>query len=200
MDYINDNDTIDIEANETIAFSIEGDAFNTFYAFTPEHMDFVDGELYGLSLVTFKEGLPYFHNLSAVDDYNVFYGENTNQYVNVVCNESPQTTKKFQAIAVDSKTKQSPIEGIKYSVSEVRTSDNLVSYVPLAAFKFKENWYYSVFYRATNFDATIQTGQYLRGTWCEVKLTRDEDPDVQTEYNELAKICVFFTTSDYAIN
>lgn len=199
MDYTNNSYDINISGNETIAFSIDREVWTGFYAFTPEYFCFVDGQRNGLSLITFKGGLPYFHNLNTVSTYNNFYGTQTDQVIRFVINEGEFTEKRFMALAVDSRDRTSTISGIKYSGDMVTTSDNQTSNIPIAAFTYKEGTYYSVFFRDTSLGATIQAGAGLRGIYAEINLVRDTTPAIQPLYSEFRSATGFYHTSEKAI-
>lgn len=197
--YIYTNNEYDIELgrNETFAYNMMGKFYNGFYAYTPEFYGYVDGQQFGLCMVSFKNGVPHFHNQENTSTYNIFYDTPTDQVIRVVMNKSPQTEKIFKAIAYDSKSKVSMLSGVKYSAYKVETSDYMTSVIPIEAFQFRENFYYSVFYRNTSYQGTLSSGQVLRGTWIEITLVRDTEK--KEVYSELSKIIVICGTSPKAI-
>jgi len=192
-EYVNNEYDIELARNETMAYNINGKFFNGFLGFTPEFYSYVDGQQYGLCNVSFKEGIPHFHNQENIQTYDTFYGYATDQVIRFAVNKSPETEKVFLTMAVDSKTKTSMIEGMKYEAYKVETSDFMVSKIPIEAFQFRENIYYAPFLRSTAYGGTLLNGQVLRGTWIEVTLVRDREKVEQ--YSELAKIIVHFVTS-----
>ena len=194
MDYVNNLYDINISQNETLSYSVDGDFFETFYAFTPEYYAFNDGNRKGLSLISFKAGKPYMHNLSSTTTYDTFYDTETDFIVRIVCNAGEHTEKRFQTIALRSRNTTSAINSPKYFAESVLTSDNQESSIPMGAFKFKENWEKAVFYRALNNGGTLQTGSMLRGTWVECNLIRDTE--IRTEYSELSDMVFEFFTSE----
>lgn len=195
--YINNEYDIELGRNETFAYNMMGKFFNGFYAYTPEFYGYVDGQQFGLCNVSFKKGVPYFHNQENVSTYNIFYDTPTDQVISVVVNKSPETEKVFKAIAYDSKNKYSMLEGTKYEAVRIKTSDYMESTIPIEAFEFRENIYYSVFFRNTSYGGTLDSGQVLRGTWIEVTLVRDIEK--REQYSELAKVVIFMETSAKAI-
>lgn len=198
--YINNEYDIEIERNETIGYSMIGGGANGWYGFTPEYYGFIDAQLEGISMVTFKKGLPYFHNLYTTTDYNEFYGTQTDQVITPVFNGlSPVTEKRWMTIGYNSKNKTSTNSGTKYEAYAVATSDFQTSTIPIAAFVFREGFYYGVFFRNTSTGSDIFSGQPLRGTWVKVTLVRDTDEDIQPLYNELSDIIVNFETSAVAV-
>ena len=199
MDYINNSYNIELEANETIGYSVDSDTWVGWMAYTPEYFVYNDGQRTGLSFCSFKEGIPYFHNLSTETTYDIFYGIQTDQVIAFVCNESPQTEKRFQTITIDSKNLTSNLNAVKYIGNEVTTSDNQLSSIPITSWKFRENLLRSVFYRATNQGKDLATGDGLHGCYLEVRLVRDTDPLIQPTYSQFSKATVFFITSSNAI-
>ncbi len=191
--YTNNEYNIAIARNETIAYSIR-EQFFKMYSYTPEYFCFNDGNLESLSLVSFKQGTPFFHNLNSVTTYNTFYDIETDQIITVVCNDQPNMEKRFLTISIDTKNKTSSINGTRYGGYAITTSDKMNSSIPIDSFKFLENFYYSVFYRNTSLGGTLFTGQPIRGTWSEITLVRDTE--LRTIYNELAKIIINFESSE----
>lgn len=198
-DYINNLYDVSLSANETVTYSVNGQNCGGFTGFAPELYCYVDGHRHGLSMVTFKQGIPYFHELDTETTFNNFYGTQTDQYIRIIANESPQTEKKFLTIGYDSKSKTSMISGVRYGANDVVTSDFQTSVIPVDSFKFFESFYFSNFYLNTSYGGTIFTGENLRGSYIQVGLLRDTDPAVVSKYNELSKIIVNFMVSAKAI-
>jgi len=199
MTYTNDLGNVSISSNETIGFSMDSGECRGFVGFTPEFYCWNSGNLKGLTMMTFKGGEAWFHNIESVSNYNSFYLTQTNQYIRIICNESPKTVKRFLAIGLDSINLTSSIEGVKYKGDFIVTSANQESNLPQECFKFLENWLYADFRRATNLGGNLQTGQGLRGSYLEINLKRDDDPDVVGTYSQFSKAAIFFMTSEKSI-
>jgi len=191
--YINNEYDIELGRNETIAYNMNGGFYNGFYAYTPEFYGYVDGNQFGLSMVSFKEGVPYFHNQENVQTYNTFYNYETDQVIRVVVNKEPEMEKVWLTMAYDSKNKTSMINGIRYEGYNVVTSDYMASTIPIEAFVFREGFYFSPFFRNTSYGSTILNGQILRGSWIDITLVRDVEH--RNSYSELSKVIVKFEPS-----
>lgn len=198
---LNSNDEIHIEDGYTLdkrraTFSFDLDAKNwaSFYPFIPEFYSRIDGSKLGMIMVTFRKGIPYFHNKKDETTYNTFYGTETNQYIKPLCNLSSTTVKNFLGMGYDSKFKSNAVESIAYEAVEVTTSNGQLSIIPLSLFKFKEGVYYSSFLRNTSLGKTILTGDNLKGKFAEVMLKRDSTQ--KTVYNELQEVFFYITPSE----
>lgn len=197
--FTNNEYDIAIARNETLMWSVYGQFWSSMFSFTPEYYSSVDAQLYGLSMVTFKGGVPYFHNLTTISTYMQFYGWQTNQVLSVVCNLGAVTEKRFLTISAKSINKTSSITAVKYSGYAVTTSDNQQSSIPIDAFQVRENQIFAVIYRDTSLGYTLQTGAQLRGVWMQVTLVRDDDEEVIDEYSEISDISFELVTSPKAI-
>ncbi len=191
--YINNEYDIELARNETIAYNMNGGFYNGFYAYTPEFYGYVDGQRYGLCSVSFKNGVPYFHNQENITTYNTFYNYETDQVVRVAVNKNPEMEKIWLTMSYDSKSKTSMISGVKYEAYTIATSDYMESRIPIDAFVFRENTYYSTFYRNTSYSGSLVSGQVLKGSWIDITLVRDVED--RTSYSELSKIIVNFEPS-----
>lgn len=186
-------EVVEMERAETIAWSVIPRNWNTFYAFTPERYTFADGSPNYLLFVSFKDGMPFFHNVTI--GYNEFYGYATCQVIEIICNEGAATEKRFATIMLDIKNPNSPLSSIKYSAYEIITSDSQRSVLPIECFEFRENRYWAAFRRNTSLGGSIITGEQLRGTWIQIKLLRDTTEPSQSSYNEFSKAIINFVTS-----
>ncbi len=199
MNYVNDSFDISLGANETICYGVDSDAWGGWHAYCPEFYVYNDGHREGLSFCGFKQGTPYFFNLSTETTYMIFFGVQTNQCIRLCFNESPQTEKRWQAISLDSKNLTSSLTATKYEGENILTSDNQTSNLPIPCFEFKENMLKAAFRRSTVNGGTLQTGAQLRGVWIEVNLVRDQDPAIQPTYSQFSKASAFFMTSESSI-
>ena len=193
--FTNDESEIVLSRNETIAWNTNAKFWSGFYGFTPEGYGMIDAQLYGLSMVSFKQGVPYFHNLSNETTYNNFYGYQMNQWITIVFNEHPETEKRFLTLMLDSKNKTSTITAVKYDLYNIETSDNQLSNLPKESFTFKENMVWAALMRSTNLGKTLQNGNQLRGTWIEITMRRDNSESVIDTYSEFSKAIINYFTS-----
>jgi hypothetical protein len=191
--HIEDGYTLD-KHRATFSFDLDAQNWASFYPFIPEFYSRIDGSKLGMIMVTFRQGIPYFHNKKDETTYNTFYGTETNQYIKPLCNLSSTTVKNFLGMGYDSKFKSNAVESIAYEAVEVTTSNGQISNIPLSLFKFKEGVYYSSFLRNTSLGKTILTGDNLKGKFAEVMLKRDTTQ--KTVYNELQEVFFYITPSE----
>lgn len=193
--YINDENSIQMSRPETIAYGILKQSFDGFYSFIPEFYIYSDGKREGLSFSSFKNAIPWFHNLqTTVSAFDTFFTYITNQYIGIVCNESPQTVKRFQTLMYDSKN-DNKISSVRYEAVLVKTSTNQQSTIPLAASVYKEGILWCVFYRNITLGKTLQTGEMLTGNWIQILLKRDSSENIVQTYSEFSKAIVNFFIS-----
>lgn len=192
--YINNENHWSILKNQTVAFNNVG-YWQGFFSFTPEYYGMVEGKRNGNCLVSFKEGIPYYHNQNDEQTYLTFYGTECDKYVSVICNEAPDTVKNFMNISVNSKDKSVVLSGTKYDGVSVLTSNNQTSLVPITQFVQKEGFWNSPFFRDTSLGRTIGTGDFLKGTWVKVLLKGDTTKN--GDYNEFRGVIVSYTKSEY---
>lgn len=197
--FVNNEYAVAINRSESLSWQIDSQVWSEFVSFCPEFYVVCDAQLEALSMVTYKNGIPFFHNLQTTTTYNKFYTFQCDQIISICINEGITTEKRFLTFAVDSKNKTSSITGTKYQIYKIETSDNQESNLPMAAFIFKENFLWAALMRATNLGGTLQTGQQLRGVWLNAVLVRDSSEGVVDQYSEFAKATGTFFTSEYAI-
>lgn len=194
LSYINNNPSWIALTNDTVAFNESG-YWQGFFSFTPEMYSMVEGHRYGNALVSFKQGVPYFHNLNNETTYLNFYGTTCDKYLEVVSNKGGATEKNFMNIAIDSKSKNVNLQSTKYEAVSVKTSNNQLSTIPLSSWQTREGIFFSNFYRNTSLGKTLATGDKLVGTWCKVLLKGDSSQN--SNYNEVRSITFLFNESKY---
>jgi hypothetical protein len=193
--FTNNFDNWSILRNETVAFNTAG-KWDGFFSFTPEFFGICEGKRNGNCLVSFKEGIPYFHNQNDTTTYLNFYGTECDKYFEIVSNKG-DGVKNAMNISIDSKSKSLVLAGTKYSAVSVKTSNNQLSTIPLPSFVQKEGMWWSQFYRNTNLGKTIITGDPLKFSWIKVKLKGDTTKN--SEYNEVRGVTVLFNDSKYTV-
>lgn len=193
--FVNNNPTWSALTNDTVAFKTAG-YWQSFLSFTPENYSLVEGHRLGSALVSFKEGVPYFHNLNNETTYLNFYGTQCDKWFEIVSNKG-DGVKNWMNISINSKSKSVVLAGTKYSAVSVKTSNNQVSTIPLPSFVQKEGAWFSNFYRNTNLGKTIITGDPLKGSFVKVKLKGDTTKN--SEYNEVIGVTVLFNESKFTV-
>lgn len=208
--YIDLSEQFDNGVNRTTAYHIGLNLIAGSYGFTPEYYGYIDAGLNGLYMVSFKQGIPYFHFNELTTDYLNFYGDNRDtEYIEVVCNRDPkdieetelrtitygQSVKNFFSIGYDSTRPDFYASGVPYSAVSVITSNGQTSSIPIASFAWREGFYYSPFYLNTSTGKTIFTGEKLKGTYLTIRLKRSTDPLLRNIYNEVGKIVFYINES-----
>lgn len=185
--YTNNEQALATFANFTLGYS---NAWDSFYGFTGEYYGLLDGSIHGSEFITFKNGIPYFHNDNRATTYDTFYGTQVDQVLEIVCNPDAKV-KNFQSFAVDSKKPNSPLAGIGYDVVNVGTAEGMQSKIPIGQFVWKEGVYWSNFFRDTTLGGSLSNGRPLKSTYATLRLVRDTSR--RTEYNEIRQF-IFFTS------
>ena len=187
VSFVNNSDTWTALENDTVGFKTSG-YWAGFYGFTPEYFSMCEGHWLGNAMVSFKNGIPYFHNLNNETTYNTFYGTECDMFLEVVGNKGIQTVKRFMNISLDSKNSSPILTGMAYDAVRVLTSNNQESSIPIASFGQLEGVWASPFYRNISNGYTIFTGEELVGTWVKCKLRRNTA--MKTQYSELRNIAI----------
>ncbi len=195
--YIDLSEQMTVQSQGTYAWNIGGGFWESNYGFTPEYYGFIDAGLDGNYMVTFKEGVPYFHNNNNATDYLIFYGDNTdNQYITIVGNKGQSTTKNFFAVGIDSKIPTNYPSGVKYKGLSVTTSNGQTSIIPIGSFKWKEGYYFSQFFGNTSTGKSHINGEKMKGEWIQINFQKDSDLSVKNSYNEFSKIIFIINKSE----
>lgn len=194
--YVDLSEQMTIQIQGTYAWNMAG-FWEGAYGFTPEYYGFIDAGLKGNYMISFKGGIPYFHNHADENGFFGFYGDNTDtQYIGVVCNAKPESVMNYYAVGYDSKRPDNYASGVRYEASIVTTSNGMTSVIPIDSFVFKESWYFSNFYLNTSTGGNYyNTGEKLKGTWLFIMLKRDNDPTLKDKYSEISKIGFFINPS-----
>jgi len=193
--YVNNNDNWAVNTNDTVAFKTSG-YWASFLSFTPEMYSMVEGHRLGNSLVSFKQGTPYFHNLNNETTYLNFYGTTCDKYFEICANKGDGVKNPLN-VALDSKNKSVTLLGTKYSAVSIVTSNNQASTIPLPSFVQREGFWFSNFYRNTNLGGTIITGDVLKYNWMKIKFKGDTTKN--SEYNSVRGVTVLFNDSKYTV-
>jgi len=185
LSFINNERQINYGMQETFVLDLEQKAWAGWVGYTPEFYGRLTHSISGSELVSFVNGEPFFHNGNGTETYNVFYGIETDQVIEIVVNEDRDKLKLFQGIAVQS-------AGVPYFVDKVTTSTkNQFSYIPVKYFTKIQGSYLSCFLRNMNtypsdahpVNSMLIDGSGLEGFWAKVRLVRDTRQ--RTAYNEL---------------
>lgn len=181
-------DSIILNANDrfTVMWNMDKQYWEMFTSYIPEYYSYMDGSQLGTLMVTFRYGVPYYHNKDSVTTYNTFYGYECNQVIEVVSNQYPQAVKNWVTTGYDS--------DYAFEIESMTTSIKQQSQIPISAFVKKEGTWWSNFYRDITSSGSLLEGSQLKGTWVKLKLVKDRNN--KTKYNELRRLFTNFTTSD----
>lgn len=188
--YVNNERENRLTHQESFTYNLAEQRWMRFEPFTPEHYGVLRHSISGVEMISFKDGIPYFHNSNDVTTFNTFYGVECDQIISIVENFDPSKVKIFQSISIES-------NGMKYFADFIQTNEkNSYSYLPLAMWKKKENIYYSEILRDMNsfdidnttFRSKLYDGKRMFGTFMRIRLVRDTNN--RTGYNELNNIWV----------
>lgn len=169
---------------ETIAFlentdevqTVYSNQWKTFYNFTPEYYGYT-----GTAFVAFQDG-----NLWLQHSNNIrcnFMGVKYPEKITFVINISPDTIKRFLAMAYDS-NKRWGVESIRIPVNENYPQGQFSS-IKDAKFVSKEGYFYAEFNKdintpgfASQLEALIN-GRELRSQTCEITMSNIHDDEVE---------------------
>lgn len=145
-------------ANITLAFNEYKNCYTSFYDYSPEAINSIEGRV-----VSFRSGNIYVHDDTV--NYNRFYGTQYSSSISFVFNEQNALKKDFNAITQDgSVVWTSPTNG------DITTSLNQSSNLVSSDYEIMEGLYNAAFMRNANSLGGVIDGDYLKGTWLQIKL------------------------------
>jgi hypothetical protein len=86
-----------VTANETKVYCIDKGQWEEDRAYTPELFGFIEGDIYGAQLISFRKGEAWRHHqlLNPGNTFNNFYGTQTDAYIEIVFNLDNTKVKNF---------------------------------------------------------------------------------------------------------
>lgn len=183
--HIDDSNIRRTDGRFTLKWDMDNQFWSMFASYLPEYYSYMDGSQLGVLLVTFRYGVPYYHNKDSVLTYNTFYGTECNQTLEVVVNKQAQSVKNYITSGYDS--------DYAYGVEQIETSIKQTSQIPIQSFVKKEGTWWSNFYRSTSLGSNLIIGEPLKGNWIRMRYVKDRNN--KTKYNELRRLFTNFTTS-----
>lgn len=128
---------------ETLVYSMQYRGWLGFQNFCPEGYGRLRGNFANVEMLTFRAGLPYYHNNTPNGSYLNYYGAQTLPVLVGVFNNEKAVTKAAQRYCLNSL--------LPMWADMVYTKErNSFSYVPLNMVYKKENLYYAAFLRDMN--------------------------------------------------
>lgn len=190
--YVSQRRNYDERHQETMVYSIKHKAWLPMANFTPEVYSRVRGAWANQEFITFAAGKPYYHNGTANNSFNEFYGIQTSQSIIGVFNSESSLNKILGNISQDTNP-------LSYYADLIYSDDPYsFSYLPLNLFKKKENQYYGaalrnmVSYPAPNppndsfFVSTLQDGKRIFGRYFVCRLISAHEK--RNDYCELKNV------------
>ena len=142
----------------TLSFDEIKNCYTSFYSFQPEWM-----VAYENKLATFKNGNLYIHDSST---QNNFYGTQYSSSITFVFNKDNIVKKTYNSLTIDATDYwTSPTMG------NVNTSLGQSSNIVSSDYEIHEGLYHAALQRDNNSLGGVINGDYLKGTWTEIKLT-----------------------------
>ena len=140
-----------------VGFSEKKNAYSSFYSYQPEWIECAENVL-----VSWSNGGLYVHDSATK---NTFYGTYTKSSITLTFNEKNIIKKTFDNISVDANdTWDSAIMG------DINTSLGQTSNLVTSDYELHEGFRHAAFMRDSLSLGGIINGDYLKGTWIEVKL------------------------------
>jgi len=140
----------------TVGFSEKKNAYSSFYSYQPEWMSSANN-----ILISWKNGGLYVHDSAT---QNTFYGTYTSSAMTLVFNENNTIKKTFDTITIDANDSWNSA-----TIGDVNTSLNQTSNLIASDYEIHEGFRHAALMRDSLSLGGIIGGDYLKGTWIELK-------------------------------
>lgn len=161
----------------TVGFNEKRNAYSSFYSYEPEWLGCVEN-----TVVSWKNGGLYLHDSAT---RNTFYGVAYPSEISVSFNMQNMLKKDFNAITQDSSALWTSAGS-----SDVTTSLGQVSNLVASDYELNEGFYHAAFMRDGNSIGGVIDGNYLKGSWLQLKLS-----NTSTNFVYLSGLYMNFTVS-----
>ena len=141
-----------------VGFSEKKNAYSSFYSYEPEWIQSAENVL-----VSWKNGGLYVHDSATK---NTFYGTYTKSSISLVFNENNVIKKTFDNITIDANDTWDSA-----TMGDVNTSLGQTSNLIGSDYEIHEGFRHAALMRDSLSLGGIINGDYLKGTWIEVKLS-----------------------------
>lgn len=148
------------QPNTTLAFNEKKNCYTSFYDYAPEAITSIEN-----STITFKNGELFLHDNT--NAFTTFYGVQSPSSITFVFNEQIYIKKDFNAITLDSV----PSVWTSLSNSDITTTLGQNSNLVVSDYELNEGFYHAAFMRDANSIDGVVNGDYLKGTWLQIKLS-----------------------------
>lgn len=191
--YINSNRMYYSQLSETISFDIRTKDFRGWWSFTPEYYAYLDGDILNNNLFSFKNGQPYSHyNTNVNNSFNNFFGVQCEPVYEVIANTPLFKKKNYLNVSIYCKQ-------TKFFSDKIITEAGQKSYLFLDNFKQALYFSFAPFLRDINTlkdvnkDATTNNnpfseGDPLYGLWLSIRLIGD--PAKLGQYFEILGVII----------
>lgn len=146
-------------SNVTLAFNESNNCYSTFYDYEPEAITSIEGKI-----VSFRSGNLYVHDSTT---YNNFYGTQYGSSITFVFNDQNLLKKDFNAVTQDASS-----VWISETNGDITTSLGQSSNLVSSDYELMEGLYNAAFMRDYNSLGGLIEGDYLKGTWLQMKLSK----------------------------
>jgi hypothetical protein len=141
----------------TVGFSEKKNAYSSFYSYQPEWIDCANNVL-----ISWKNGGLYLHDSATKDN---FYGTQYSSYITLVFNEKNIIKKTFDSITIDANAIWDSA-----TIGDINTSLSQTSNLVASDYELHEGFRHAALMRDSLSLGGIINGDFLKGTWIEVKL------------------------------
>lgn len=192
--YVNNEREVKIPMQETFVFNLDQKKWVNFTGYTPEGYGTLRSAISGQELISFVNGLPYFHNSENFANFNTFYGVKTETVIDMAFSgieaQLDDKAKVFQSILLQ-------LKGDAFFVDKIVTDNpRMFSYIPLFYWNKKFNiWFATILGDGNTYPdpnhmvpSQLIDGQRINGFYARVRIVKG--PETLDQYFELDKIAV----------
>lgn len=198
--FVNNERETKIPMQETFVFNLDQKKWVNFTGYTPEGFGTLRAAISGLELITFANGLPYFHNSENVSNFNTFYGIKTESVIDMAFSgveaQLDDKAKVFQSALLN-------LKGDPFFIDKIITSNpRTFSYVPLFYWNKKFNvWFATLLGDGNTYPdpehpvpSQLIDGQRLTGFFARIRFVKGAG--TLNQYFELDKIAIRVCSSE----
>jgi hypothetical protein len=188
--FVNELREIIIPHQETFTFHIDQKKWMRFNGFTPEAYLTSEKLKNGGRFIAFAQGNPFYHEVIAGNNFNTFFGIQTEEVTELVYAEDKNKVKIFESTVIESNNKL-------WFIDRAYTEEmNSFSYVPPPYMKQKENTWYAEFLADMNsypdpaegWRKMLTDGKRVHGKFLRARYV--SDPTKLGQYAELSEIFI----------
>lgn len=149
------------QSNVTLAFNEKRNAYSTFYDYAPEWIISVEEKT-----ITFRNGGLYLHDNTT--NYNTFYGTSYPSSLTLVFNQNAMVKKDFNNV-----TQEASSVWLSSNNQDISSSLGQNSNLVASDYEEHEGLYHAAFMRDANSIGGVIDGDYLKGSWLQVKFSNN---------------------------